>query len=99
MKSHNVFMEGSEMEVATTARSGSVKRRQAQKELNSRWIEAGCPEHFVLEFEKGKGTARRWDLAARREHLQDLEFPDRARLRKIRGELNLKRKQLRQGYR
>ena len=80
-------------------RGGTLRRREAVKGLDRAWIKAGCPKNFKLRYEKGKGTARIWDIKAKREHLEDLEFPERARLRKIRGELNLKRKQLRQGYR
>jgi hypothetical protein len=81
------------MEMSMEQRGG-VWRRQSVKDLQSAWIKAGCPEHFKMRYVKGKGAFRVWDLESQKEALEDRQYPGRAKVRKARGMLSVRRREI-----
>lgn len=81
------------MEKALEHRAG-VWRKQSVKDLQAAWVKAGCPSHFKQEYSKGKGVKRIMTTADRKEILEDKRYPEKARIRKAKGELRIKRRQL-----
>jgi len=82
------------MEKAIEERGG-VWRRQSVKELREAWFKAGGHSHFKQEYVRGKGIQRVLSTADRKEILEDKSHPEKARVRKAKGVLKIKRCELR----
>jgi len=78
------------MEKAIEERGG-VWRRQSVKELREAWFKAGCPSHFKQEYVRGKGIQRVLSTADRKEILEDKRRPERAKIRKAKGILKVRK--------
>ena len=74
-------------------RGSLARRREDCKDLHRKWIDAGCPDNFVLEYRKNHGARRKMTPKDRQERLRDLADPGRVRVRKAQGELRLKRQE------
>jgi len=74
-----------------TEQRGGLFRKQSVRELHSDWIRAGCPSNFRQEYIKGKGVQRVLSTADQKEILEDKRRPERAKIRKAKGILKVRK--------